>query len=201
MKGIHHLLTKDKIARESKEIVYISTRSYPTENIQLIISEFLNLTWFPIIYKIIISQWTLSGHQKSSWKRQMYSADQWFKDCLHCLIFHCSYFQPLWFTFGVFTKIFTAAAAAVTSVVSDSVWPQRRQPTRLPRPWDSPGKNTGVGCHFLLQCMKVKNESEVAQSCPTLSDPMDCSPPGSSVYGIFQARVLVTITLSILELH
>ena len=56
--------------------------------------------------------------------------------------------------------------------------------------WDSPGKNTGVGCHFLLQCMKVKSESEVAQSCPTLSDPMDCSPTGSSVHGIFQARVL-----------
>ena len=64
------------------------------------------------------------------------------------------------------------------------------QPTRLPRPWDSPGKNTGVGCHFLLQCMKVKSESEVAQSCPSLCDPMDCSPPGSCVRGIFQARVL-----------
>ena len=68
--------------------------------------------------------------------------------------------------------------------------PHRWQPTRLPRPWDSPGKNTGVGCHFLLQCMKVKSESEVAQSCPTLSNPMDCNPPGSSVHGIFQARVL-----------
>ena len=56
-------------------------------------------------------------------------------------------------------------------------------------PWDSPGKNTGVGCHFLLQCMKVKSESEVTQSCPTLSDPMGCSLPGSSVHGIFQARV------------
>ena len=67
---------------------------------------------------------------------------------------------------------------------------QRRQPTRLPRPWDSPGKNTGVGCHFLLQCMKVKSESEVAQSCSTLRDPMDFSLPGSSVHGIFQARVL-----------
>ena len=66
----------------------------------------------------------------------------------------------------------------------------RRQPTRLPRPWDSPGKNTGVGCHFLLQCMKVKRESKVAQSCLTLRDPMDCSLPGSSVHGIFQARVL-----------
>ena len=74
--------------------------------------------------------------------------------------------------------------------MSDSVRPHRRQPTRLPCPWDSPGKNTGVGCHFLLQCMKVKSESELAQSCPTLSDPMDCSPPGSSIHGIFQARVL-----------
>ena len=63
-------------------------------------------------------------------------------------------------------------------------------PTRLPGPWDSPGKNTGVGCHFLLQCMKVKSESEVAQLCPTPSDPMDCSLPGSSIHGIFQARVL-----------
>ena len=72
----------------------------------------------------------------------------------------------------------------------DSVRPHRRQPTRLPRPWDSPSKNTGVGCHFLLQCMKVKSEREVAQSCLTLSNPLDCSPPGSSVHGIFQARVL-----------
>ena len=74
--------------------------------------------------------------------------------------------------------------------MSDSVRPQRWQPTRLPRPWDSPSKNTGVGCHFPLQCMKVKSESEVAQSCPTLRDPMDCSLPGSSIHGIFQARVL-----------
>ena len=66
----------------------------------------------------------------------------------------------------------------------------RGQPTRLSGPWDSPGKNTGVGCHFILQCMKVKSESEVAQSCPTLSDPLDCSPPGSSIHGIFQATVL-----------
>ena len=74
--------------------------------------------------------------------------------------------------------------------MSNSVRPHRRQPTRLPYPWDSPGKNTGVGCHFLLQCMKVKSQSEVAQSCPTLRDPIDCSLPGSSVHGIFQARVL-----------
>ena len=66
----------------------------------------------------------------------------------------------------------------------------RLQPTSLPHPWDSPGKNSGVGCHFLLQCLKVKSESEVAQSCPTLRDPMDYSLPGSSVHGIFQARVL-----------
>ena len=72
--------------------------------------------------------------------------------------------------------------------MSDSVQPHRRQPTRLPRPWDSPGKNTGVGCHFLLQCMKVKGESEDAQSCPTLSDPTDCSPPDSSVHGIFPGK-------------
>ena len=70
----------------------------------------------------------------------------------------------------------------VASVVSNSVQPHRRQPARLPRPWDSPGKNTGVGCHFLLQCMKVISESEVTQSCPTLHNPMECSLPGSSEY-------------------
>ena len=74
--------------------------------------------------------------------------------------------------------------------MSDSVRPHGLQLTRLPHPWDSLGKNTGVGYHFFLQRMKVKSESEVAQSCPTLSDPMDCSLPGSSVHGIFQARVL-----------
>ena len=74
--------------------------------------------------------------------------------------------------------------------MSDSVRPHRWQPTRLPHPWDSPGKNTREGCQFLLQYMKAKSESEVAQSCPTLTDPMDYSPPGSSVHRIFQARVL-----------
>ena len=74
--------------------------------------------------------------------------------------------------------------------MSDSVRPHRQQPIRLPRPWDSRGKNTGVGCRFLLQCMKVKSESEVAQSCPTLRNPMDRSLPGPSIHGIFQARVL-----------
>ena len=72
----------------------------------------------------------------------------------------------------------------------DSVRPHRRQPARLSRPWDSLGKNPGVGCHFLLQCMKVKSENEVAQLCLTLSNPMDCGLPGSSIHGIFQATVL-----------
>ena len=78
----------------------------------------------------------------------------------------------------------------VASVVFDSVWPHRLQPTKLPCPWDFPGKNTGMGCHFLLQCMKGKSESEFAESWPTLSDPMDRSLPGSSADGIFKARVL-----------
>ena len=85
---------------------------------------------------------------------------------------------------------YCCCCCCVALVVSDSVRPHRWQPTRLPRPWDSPGKNSGVGCHFLLQCMKVKSENEVTQSCPTPSDPMDCSLPGSSIHGIFQARVL-----------
>ena len=76
------------------------------------------------------------------------------------------------------------------------MWPHRWQPTRLPRPWDSPGKNTGVGWHFLLQCMKGKSESEVAQQCPSLRHPVDCSPPGSSVHGILQARVLEWVAIA-----
>ena len=91
---------------------------------------------------------------------------------------------------NVYTCAYSHICCQVASVVSNSVRPHRRQPTRLPRPCDSPGKNTGVGCHFLLQCRKVKSESEVAQSCPTLCDPMDCSPPGSPVPGILQARTL-----------
>ena len=77
-------------------------------------------------------------------------------------------------------------AAATAAVVSNSMRPHRWQPTRLRHPWGSPGKSTGVGCHVLLQCMKVKSESEVAQSSLNVSDPMDCSPPGSFI----QARVL-----------
>ena len=87
--------------------------------------------------------------------------------------------------------------------MSDPVRPHRRQPTRLPRPWDSPGKNTGVGCHFLLHGVTVKSESEVAQSHLTLRNPMDCSLPGSSVHGIFQARVLkwLAIAFSVYKLN
>ena len=95
----------------------------------------------------------------------------------------------------VSSTINNAAAAAKSCQSCLTVRPHRRQPTRLLRPWDSPGKNTGVGCHFLLQCMKVKSESEVAQSGPTLHDPMDCSPPGSAVHGISQARVLEWVPL------
>ena len=81
--------------------------------------------------------------------------------------------------------------------MSDSVQPHRQQPTS--RPWDSTGKNAGAGCRFFLQCMKVKSESEVTQSCPTLRDPMDCSLPGSSAYGIFQARVLEWVAIAFSE--
>ena len=86
----------------------------------------------------------------------------------------------------------------VAPVVSDSVRPHRRQPTRLPRPWGSPGKNTGVGCHFLLQCMRVKSESEVAQSCPTLRDPMDRAwdfpgkSPGAGCHRLLWALLLIS---------
>ena len=95
-----------------------------------------------------------------------------------------------WFSHYEELLLLLKQTEAVASVVSDSVRPHRRQPTRLPYPWDSTGKNTGVGCHFFLRCMKVKSESEVAQLYLTLSHPMDCNPPGSSVHGIFQARVL-----------
>ena len=98
--------------------------------------------------------------------------------------------NTFWKIDGIEKNQICCCCCQVASVMSNSVRPHRRQLARLPCPWDSPGKNTGVGCHFLLQCMKVKGESEVVQSCPTLSDPMDCSLPGSSVHGIFQARVL-----------
>ena len=123
----------------------------------------------------------------------------WCKILLWMFIFLCSFLliksfvcvQRVYVPLSMYIKPYIAALLLLLlSVTSDSVRPHRWQPTRLPRPWDSPGKNTGVGGHFLLQCIKVKGESEVAQSCSTLSDPMDCSLPGSSVYRIFQARVL-----------
>ena len=89
-----------------------------------------------------------------------------------------------------------AAAAAKSLQLCLTLCDPIDEPTRLLCPWDSPGKNTGVGCHFLLQCMKVKSESEVAQSCPTLCNPMDCSLPGSSIHGIFQARVLEWVAIA-----
>ena len=93
-------------------------------------------------------------------------------------------------------KCSLAAAAAKSLQLCPTLRPHRRWPTRLPHPWDSLGKNTGVGCHFLLQCMKVKSESEVVQSLPTFINPMDCSLPGSSVHGIFQARVLEWVAIA-----
>ena len=88
------------------------------------------------------------------------------------------------------------AAAAKLLQSCPTLQPHRWQPTRLPRPWDSPGKNTGVGCHFLLQCMQAKSESEVTQLCPILCNPMDSSPPGSSVHRILQARILEWVAIS-----
>ena len=100
----------------------------------------------------------------------------------------------------MYQTLYLALLSYVTSVVSDSVRPHRQQPTRLPCPWDSPGKNTGLGCHFLLQCMKVKSESEVAQLCPTPRNPMDYSPPGPSVHGVSQARVLEWVAIGTYKL-
>ena len=108
---------------------------------------------------------------------------------IQVLLFSLEYWRVYWATWNKFQNcLLTAAAKLLQScpTLCDPI--DGRQPTMLPHPWDSPGKNTGVGCHFLLQC--VKSESEVAQSCPTLSDPMDCSLPGSSIHEIFQARVL-----------
>ena len=97
---------------------------------------------------------------------------------------------------GCTCLIYATAAAAKSLQSCPTLRPHRRQPTRPPRPWDPPGKNTGVGCHFLLQCMKAKSESKVAQSCPTLCDPIDGSPPGSPVPGILQARILEWVAIS-----
>ena len=100
------------------------------------------------------------------------------------------YLFQFWFLWCVCPAVGLLGHSAKSLQSCPTLRPHRWQPTRLPCGWDSPGKNTGVGSHFLLQCMKVKSESEFAQSCPTLSDTMDCSPPAFSVHGIFQARVL-----------
>ena len=104
---------------------------------------------------------------------------------------------------GFCNRIMRTSHAAAAAAKSLQLCPTQCDPIdgtlQAPRPWDSPGKNTGVGCHFLLQCTKVKSESEVAQSCPTHSNPMDCSPPGSSVLGIFQARVMVWVAIAFSE--
>ena len=122
------------------------------------------------------------------------SANVFTQSCRHKSKWNCFHRQTLQKMIPAFT------AAAKSPVVSDSMWSHRWQPTRLPRPPDSQGKNTGVGCHFLLQCVKVKSESEVAQTCQTLSDPMDCSLPGSSIHEIFQARVLEWGAICLLRL-
>ena len=105
---------------------------------------------------------------------------------IHTLI----YFLPLKKYMETHCICFQVLLLPLSQLVSDSVRPHRRQPTRLPHPWDSPGKNTGVDCQCLLQCVKVKYEGEVIQSCLTLRDPMDHSLPGSSIHGILQARIL-----------
>ena len=114
--------------------------------------------------------------------------------CLHsrichiCLLYHWNFWMSDWST--LLNRYNTLDVTAKSLQSCPTLRPHRRQPTRLPCPWDFPSKNPGVGCHFLLQCMKVKSEREVAKSCLTLSNPMDCSLPDSSVHGIFQARVL-----------
>ena len=121
-----------------------------------------------------------------NWKQICYPSKCHHEDCYGMAAYSSSH-TLLSTTKPTFSCCCCCCCCCVASVVSDSVQPHRRQPTRLPRPWDSPGKNTGLGCHFLLQCMKVESESEVARSCLTLSDPTDCSLPGSSAHGIFQA--------------
>ena len=118
------------------------------------------------------------------------------KDCsIHLCLFCCPTYRVIITIF--LNSIYMHSVQFSHSVVSDSVRPCRWQPTRLPHLWDSPGKNIGVGCHFLLQCMKVKSESEVTQSCVSdSSDPMDCSLPGSSVHGFCQARVLEWVAIA-----
>ena len=137
----------------------------------------------------------------------------------HCMALRLLHFILFYYLWAIFCPFWIICVKAIVVKSSESitrlllllllsrfscVWlcaTPWRQPIRLHRPWDFLGKNTGVGCHFLLQCMKVKSESEVAQSCPTLSNPTDGSPPGSSVHGIFQARVLEWGVIAFSDFH
>ena len=132
-----------------------------------------------------LPRWVLPFYRKASLNSGLLKEQEGFYQCL-----------PIWYNLKELQS-----EKWSHSVVSDSSRPHGLQPSRLPRPWDTPGKNTGVGCHFLLQCLKVKSESEVAQLCPTLSDPMDCSLSGSSVHGIFQARVLEWGAIAFSDTH
>ena len=109
-----------------------------------------------------------------------------------------------WETKKIETLIQNRTKDAAAAAKSHQSYPTLRDPIDCsppgPRPQDSPGKNTGVGCHFLLQGMKVKSESELTQSCPTLHDPMDCSLPGSSIHGVSQARVLEWVAIAFLQI-
>ena len=165
-------------------------------NLQLFIHS-PNIYWVLTINILFYKEGT-TGNKK--WNKRSAWLDQKYSYWTHPLSHHILLLSLLVsaFTLEMVQKRFnvcrlqnkTAAAAKSLQSCPTLVRPHRRQPIRLPCPWDSPGKNTGVGCHFLLQCIRVKSESEVAQSCPTLRDPTDCSLPGSSVHGIFQARVL-----------
>ena len=141
----------------------------------------LNIQKTRIMTSSPISSWQIEGKQWKQWQTiflgSKITADG---DCSHEITGRLLFERKV-IAFLLLLSHFSRVQLCV---------PHRRQPTRLPHPWDSPGKNTGVGCHFLIQCMKVKCETEVAQSFPTLSDPMDCRLPGFSVHGIFEARVL-----------
>ena len=160
---------------------------HPSAPAQSTLSHASNLDWRSISHMII---YMFQCHSPKT--SHPHTLPQSPKDCsIHLCLFCCLTYRVIVTIFlNSIYMCYCCCCCYVTSAMSDSVWPHRRQPTRLPHPWDSPGKNTGVGCHFLLQCMKVKSESEVTQSCPTLSDPMDCNLPGSSIHRIFQARVL-----------
>ena len=148
---------------------------------------FISNTWKQHVFIIYFSKWCWNIHQYRPYQ------GPWNKPCnLEKLKLWSLYFLTL-------RKLYCCCCCCIASVVSDSVRSHRQQPTRLPHPWDSPGKNTGVGCHFLLQCMKVKRESEVAQPRPTLGEPMDSSLPGSSIHGIFQAWVLEWVAIAFSE--